>query len=150
VSHMRVFGSTAYIHVPKEKRNKLDPVSAKGVFLGYELQTKGYRVLRKWDGVIVVTRDVTFNERTKHGAFNNNEFEVMEETERNPESTEAVGEPTTNGADPDAEQRRVMSKTSLGEGKPESEGSVAATRLQPETPKDSSIDKHIYQKRLAN
>jgi hypothetical protein len=47
VSHMRVFGSTAFIHVPKEKRNKLDPVSAKGVFLGYEPQTKGYRVLRK-------------------------------------------------------------------------------------------------------
>jgi hypothetical protein len=39
VSHMRVFGSTAYIHVPKEKRNKLDPVSTKGVFLGYEPQT---------------------------------------------------------------------------------------------------------------
>ena len=137
VSHMRVFGSTAYIHVPKEKRNKLDPVSAKGVFLGYEPQTKGYRVLRERDGVIVVTRDVTFDERTKHGAFNNNEFGVMEETERNPESTEPVGEPTNNGTDPDAERRRVVSETSPGEGKPESEGSVGATRLQPETPKDS-------------
>jgi hypothetical protein len=80
---------------------------------------------------------VTFDERTKHGAFNNNEFGVMEETERNPESTEPVGEPTTNGADPNAEQRRVMSETSPGEGKPESGGSVGATRLQPETPKDS-------------
>jgi hypothetical protein len=103
VSHMRVFGSTTYIHVPKEKHNKLDPISAKGVFVGYEPQTKGCRVLRKQDGVIVVTRDVTFDERTKHGAFNNNEFGVMEETERNPKSTEAVREPTTNGADPNAE-----------------------------------------------
>jgi hypothetical protein len=101
---MRVFGSTAYIHVPKKKCNKLDPVSAKGVFLGYEPQTKAYRVLRKRDGMIVVTRDVTFDERTKHGAFNNNEFGAMEETERNPESTEAVGEPTTNGADPYVER----------------------------------------------
>jgi hypothetical protein len=31
-----------------------------------------------------------------------------------------------------------MSETSPGEGKPKSEGSVGATRLQPETPKDSS------------
>jgi hypothetical protein len=86
----------------------------------------------------VVTRDVTFDKRTKHGTFNNNEFGVMEETERNPESTKPVGEPTTNGADPNAEQqRKVVSKTSPGEGKLESEGSVGATRLQPETPKDS-------------
>jgi hypothetical protein len=60
----------------------------------------------------------------------------MEETERNPESTEPVGAPTNNGTDPDAERRRVMNKTSPREGKPESEGSVGATRLQPETPKD--------------
>jgi hypothetical protein len=32
VSHMRVFGSTAYIHAPKEKRNKLDPVKCKRGF----------------------------------------------------------------------------------------------------------------------
>jgi hypothetical protein len=108
----------------------------KGFLLGYEPQTKGYRVLRERDGVIVVTRDVTFDERTKHGAFNNNEFGVMGETERNPESSEPVGEPTTNGADPNAEQRRVMSETSPEKDKPESEGSVGATRLQPETPKD--------------
>jgi hypothetical protein len=106
------------------------------VFLGYEPQTKGYWVLLERDGVIVVTRDVTFDERTKHGALNNNEFGVLKETDRNPKSTEPVGESTTNGADPNAERRRVMSETSPGEDKPESEGSVGA-RLQSETPKDS-------------
>jgi hypothetical protein len=87
VSHMRVFGCTAYIHVPKEKRNKLDPVSVKGVFLGYEPNTKGYRVLRERDGVIVVSRDVIFDEREKVGNTGN-EFGILEE---NSEDTESVG-----------------------------------------------------------
>ncbi|GLI63693.1 hypothetical protein VaNZ11_006731, partial [Volvox africanus] len=30
VDHLRVFGCTAYVHVPKAKRNKLDPVSRRG------------------------------------------------------------------------------------------------------------------------
>ena len=45
VSAMRVFGSRAYAHVPKELRNKLDPVSRKGVFVGYEPGAKAWRVL---------------------------------------------------------------------------------------------------------
>ena len=138
VSHMRVFGSTAYIHVPKEKRNKLDPVSTKGVFLGYEPQTKGYRVLRERDGVIVVTRDVIFDEREKHGALNN-EFGMLEkeETERSPESTEPVGAPRHDEADPVTEGRRVTNETSPERDKPQTEGSVGATGNQTETPKDS-------------
>ncbi|GIL64180.1 hypothetical protein Vafri_18153, partial [Volvox africanus] len=33
VSHLRIFGCAAYVHVPKEKRNKLDPVSRKGMLV---------------------------------------------------------------------------------------------------------------------
>ena len=32
---MRVFESIAYVHVPDEKRKKLNPKSEKCVFLGY-------------------------------------------------------------------------------------------------------------------
>lgn len=35
ISHLRIIGSTAYIHVPKEKRIKLDTHSNKGILLGY-------------------------------------------------------------------------------------------------------------------
>lgn len=35
VSHMRVFGARAYMHIPKENRKKMQPVSERGVFLGY-------------------------------------------------------------------------------------------------------------------
>jgi hypothetical protein len=43
-SHIRVFGCEAYVHVPKEKRHKLDPKSQKGVFVGYGENQFGFRI----------------------------------------------------------------------------------------------------------
>jgi hypothetical protein len=34
VSHLRIFGCPIYIHIPKDKRTKLDPSSKKGIFVG--------------------------------------------------------------------------------------------------------------------
>ncbi|GAX84606.1 hypothetical protein CEUSTIGMA_g12027.t1 [Chlamydomonas eustigma] len=45
VSNMRIFGSIAYVHTPKELRKKLDPKGKPGIFLGYEPHAKAYRVL---------------------------------------------------------------------------------------------------------
>ncbi|GJW00849.1 retrovirus-related pol polyprotein from transposon TNT 1-94 [Tanacetum coccineum] len=36
VSHLRIFGSIAYVHVPSQKRSKLDDRSEKHVFVGYD------------------------------------------------------------------------------------------------------------------
>ena len=127
VSHMRVFGSTAYVHVPKEKRNKLDPVSVKGVFLGYEPQTKGYRVLRERDGVIIVTRDVSFDERPKSGKVNN-EFGDLGEAAKEPESTEPVGAPNPNQTGHQAERRNQGSE----ETNPNTENNKTATNTEEE------------------
>jgi hypothetical protein len=46
--------------VPQQKRKKLDAVAKKGIFLGYEANTKGYRVLSLKDKKIMVSKDVTF------------------------------------------------------------------------------------------
>ena len=35
VGHLRIFGFLVYIHVPKEKRMKLEPSGKKGIFVGY-------------------------------------------------------------------------------------------------------------------
>lgn len=64
VSNLRVFGSTGYVHIPKQKRHKLDNVSVRGVMIGYAPQTKGYRILLE-DGKITTSRDVIFNEVDK-------------------------------------------------------------------------------------
>jgi hypothetical protein len=34
VSHLKIFGYPLLIHIPKEKRNKLDPSGKKGIFVG--------------------------------------------------------------------------------------------------------------------
>jgi len=62
VSKMRTFGAQAYVHVPKALRRKLEPVSKKGVFVGYEPHSKAYRVLLEESGKVMVSRDVTIDE----------------------------------------------------------------------------------------
>ena len=42
VSHLRIFGCPMYIHIPKEKRTKLDPFGRKGIFVGYSDTSKAY------------------------------------------------------------------------------------------------------------
>ncbi|XP_071700490.1 uncharacterized protein [Rutidosis leptorrhynchoides] len=59
--HLRVFGSIFYIHILKEKRYKLQEKSEKGIFLGYSIQSKGYRVYNLKTNNIVISRDVEFD-----------------------------------------------------------------------------------------
>jgi hypothetical protein len=40
VGHIRIFGFPMYIHVPKEKRTKMEPSRKKGVFVGYNENSK--------------------------------------------------------------------------------------------------------------
>jgi hypothetical protein len=62
VSHIRIFGSDAYVHVPKELRNKLSAKSKKGVLMGYSASSKAYRVWHNDTRRIVESRDVLFDE----------------------------------------------------------------------------------------
>ena len=44
VEHLKVFGCTAYAHIPKDERGKFDSKARKCVLLGYDDLTKGYRL----------------------------------------------------------------------------------------------------------
>ena len=44
VSHLKIFGCPLFVHIPKEKRTKLDPSRDKGIFVGYYEVSKPFRI----------------------------------------------------------------------------------------------------------
>jgi transposase InsO family protein len=62
VSYFRVFGSKCYILVKKDRHSKFAPKAVEGFLLGYESNTKAYRVFNKSSGLVEVSSDVVFDE----------------------------------------------------------------------------------------
>ncbi|OWZ15093.1 Gag-pol Polyprotein [Phytophthora megakarya] len=62
LANLKVFGCHAYVHVPKEKRSKLDARSMRCRFLGYSDHEKAYRFEELDSGRMFVTRDAQFME----------------------------------------------------------------------------------------
>jgi hypothetical protein len=62
VSHLKIFGCPIFIHIPKEKRNKLDPSGKKGIFVGYCEASKAFNIYIPGHHHIEISRDVTFDE----------------------------------------------------------------------------------------
>jgi hypothetical protein len=62
VSHLKIFGCPVFIHIPKEKRNKLEPSGKKGIFVGYCEVSKAFRIYIPGHRHIEISRDVTFDE----------------------------------------------------------------------------------------
>ncbi|MCO5610007.1 hypothetical protein L7F22_064242 [Adiantum nelumboides] len=62
VSHFRVFGCSDFVHIPKEKRQKLDFKSRKLLFLGYSAESDAYRLYDPDTRTTTVSRDVVFDE----------------------------------------------------------------------------------------
>jgi hypothetical protein len=62
ISNLKVFGCDAFLHVPKEKRSKLDNKEVKCIFVGYKEGMKGYELWDYASRKIVYSRDVVFRE----------------------------------------------------------------------------------------
>lgn len=62
VSHFRIFGCIAYAHVPKQLRKKLDDRSDKCIFLGYDEESKAYKLYKPITKKVIISRDVLFKE----------------------------------------------------------------------------------------
>ena len=50
------------MHIPKEKRTKIDPSGKKGIFIGYSDTSKAYQIYFPGFKKIDISRDVTFYE----------------------------------------------------------------------------------------
>jgi hypothetical protein len=67
LSHLKVFGCKAQVHVPKQLRRKLDSKSKEYIMVGYSENTKGYRLQNVNNPrSIIIARDVTFIELTQN------------------------------------------------------------------------------------
>ena len=58
--HLRVFGCRAFVHVPRDKRSKLDSKTKQYIFLGYSNEEFGYRLWDPTTKKIIRSRDVIF------------------------------------------------------------------------------------------
>ena len=63
MGHLCNFGCSVYIHVPKDKRTKLEPSSKKGTLVGYNESSKAYKIYILGLKKIDVSRDVSFEEQ---------------------------------------------------------------------------------------
>ena len=82
LSHLKAFGSKAYVHIPKEKRNKLDFKSIPGYMIGYSVNSKGYRILLD-NQTVIVSRDVIFNESPSTTTKTNDNSFLQRPTDNN-------------------------------------------------------------------
>ena len=77
---MRIFDTPVYIHVPKEKRLKLEPFEKKRTFVGYSERSEAYRIYVLGQRYIEVSRDVIFHEE----AVFRQAKELSKDTEESP------------------------------------------------------------------
>jgi hypothetical protein len=62
LSSFRVFRSKCYILVKKDRNSKFAPKVVEGFLLGYDSNTKAYRVFNKSSGLVEVSSNVVFDD----------------------------------------------------------------------------------------
>jgi hypothetical protein len=93
VRHLKIFGCPVFIHIPKEKRNKMEPSGKKGIFVGYCEVSKALKIYILGHRHIDISKDVTFDEEeTIKKSRRCHLEEVYEEKPVNPRTTGSMRE----------------------------------------------------------
>ena len=93
VSHLKLFGCLVFVHIPKEKRTKLDPSRKKGIFVGYCEVSKSFRIYISRFHHIDISRDVNFDEEATRKKYRRCQLEEIHEEYVPPRRTEAEPNP---------------------------------------------------------
>jgi hypothetical protein len=116
VGHLIIFGCPVYIHVPKEKRTKMEPSSNEGVFVGYSENSKAYKIYVPGQRQIEVSREVTFHEEAafKKSRELQQESKVVQPaspSSKNEESDDEREEPHEGPSNEPLEPDEVLERT---------------------------------------
>lgn len=102
LSHIRIFGCEAFVHVPKQLRTKFDSKAKKLILVGYQGESNNYRLFDSTTRKVSVARDVAFYERRHHwSSFNlysrDSHFPLQRETRRRGCATKHTRSPGRRG-----------------------------------------------------
>lgn len=101
IDHLRIFGSEAFVHIPKQFTKKFDLRAKKKILVGYQDDSTNYRVYDPITKQVSVSRDVTFLEKAGSKSDQSEEedsviklpgtkLEIRNEKEDKAENKEAV------------------------------------------------------------
>jgi hypothetical protein len=112
VEHLRIFGCP----VTKENRTKMEPLGKKGVFVGYNENSKAYKIYVPDQRQIELSRDVTFHEEVtfKKSRELQQESEAVQPTSpssENEESDDLREEPHEGPSDEPLEPVEELERT---------------------------------------
>lgn len=132
VDYFRVFGCLGHVHVPDQRRKKLDDKSITCVLIGVSNESKGYRLYDPATETVVTSRDVVFEEDKvwnweKKAGETNNDMLTWEDCESD---TELIEEETAH----DSPSQQIAVERS-----PETPQNSPPTTVErsPETPQSS-------------
>ncbi|GAU22946.1 hypothetical protein TSUD_326740 [Trifolium subterraneum] len=89
VSHFKVFGCIAYVHIPDNLRKKFDDKSYVCILLGISDESKAYKLYDPAKAKIVVSKDVKFDEASQWDWDNKKIADTKKESTGNLIDTEA-------------------------------------------------------------
>ena len=112
MGHLRAFGCTAFVHVPKDERGKLDSKTRKCILLGYGSVQKGYRVFDHLTQKVSYSRNLRFDEQEIGRPPIEEEKSVQ-----HPLILDSIDEPESDNED-DTPTAEVMPRRSTRESRP--------------------------------
>lgn len=106
ISKLKVFGTVAHVHIPKELRSKLDSKSNKCYMVGYS--SSGYRLWDTEKRSVIIARDVVFDEfSTRHISHFRTDIHSSEVQLDKPVDVRSNEPDITSPTDPDHEEHEV-------------------------------------------
>ncbi|CAJ2637623.1 unnamed protein product [Trifolium pratense] len=122
VSHFKIFGSVAYVHIPDNLRKKLDDKSIVCIYLGISEESKAYKLYDPLKRKIVISKDVKFDE-TKQWNWDTKEVDKGKINEVIIDSDACSTSKHSGEENDDAHSDESLSNDEIGQIVPDSEDS---------------------------